>query len=148
MKVILKEDVTNLGIMGDVVDVAAGYARNYLLPKNFAVDANEKNIKAFDHEKRIIQEKANKRRDTSKSVADAISAMTLTIKAKAGEEEKLFGSVTTMDIADALKAEGIELDKKRITLATAIKRLGEHEAEVRVDQDITASLKVLVEPEG
>lgn len=147
MKVFLKEDVKNVGNMGDVVSVADGYARNYLLPKSLAVEANTKNIKEFEHHKRIIQEKAAKVRDASKSLAEKLSDLTLTIRAKSGEEDKLFGSVTSMDIAEALKAEGYDIDRKKITIEEPIKRLGEHSVEIKVLADISAHVKVDVVPE-
>jgi large subunit ribosomal protein L9 len=114
MKVILRENIENLGRMGDIVNVAPGYARNFLLPKSFAVEANTKNVKAMEHEKRIIQERSKKLLADAQAFAERVSSMALTIRAKAGEEEKLFGSVTTMDIAEAMKAEGVEVDKKKI----------------------------------
>jgi large subunit ribosomal protein L9 len=148
MKVFLKEDVKHLGNMGDVVNVADGYARNYLIPKKWAVEANTKNIKEFDHHKRIIQEKAAKVRDASKSLAEKLSSTVLTISAKAGEEDKLFGSVTSMDIAEALKAEGYDIDRKKISIEEPIKRLGEHLVEVKVLADIVANVKVNVVSEA
>ncbi|MEJ2697750.1 MAG: 50S ribosomal protein L9 [Candidatus Sulfobium sp.] len=148
MKVFLKEDVKHVGDMGDVVNVADGYARNYLIPKNLAVEANTRNIKEFEHHKRIIQEKAAKVRDASKSLAEKLSSLTLTIRAKAGEEDKLFGSVTSMDISEALKAEGYDIDKKRISTEEPIKRLGEHTVEVKVLADISAHVKVNVVSEA
>ncbi len=144
MKVFLKEDVKNLGKMGDVVNVSEGYARNFLLPKKFAVEANTKNLKEFEHNKRVIAEKAARIREASKATADKLSALTLKIKAKAGEEDKLFGSVTTMDIAEAFKAEGFEIDKKKIVLAEPIKRLGEYTVEVKVHSELNATVKVQV----
>ena len=144
MKVFLKEEVKNLGKIGDVVNVSEGYARNFLLPKKFAVEANPKNLKEFEHKKRIIQEKAAKIKDASKATADKLSALTLKIRAKAGEEEKLFGSVTTMDIAEAFKAEGFEVDKKKILLAEPIKRLGEYTVEVKIHSEVNATVKVQV----
>ena len=144
MKVFLKEDVKNLGKMGDVVNVAEGYARNFLLPKKFAVEANPKNLKEFEHNKRLIQEKAAKIKDASKATAEKLSAVTLKIKAKAGEEDKLFGSVTTMDISEAFKAEGFDVDRKKIILAEPIKRLGENTVEVKVHSEVNASVKVQV----
>ncbi len=144
MKVFLKEDVKNLGKIGDVVNVAEGYARNFLFPKKFAVEANTKNLKEFEHNKRIIQERAAKIKDASKATADKLSALTLKIKAKAGEEDKLFGSVTTMDIAEAFKAEGFEIDKKKILLGEPIKRLGEYTVEVKVHSEVNATVKVQV----
>ena len=144
MKVFLKEDVKNLGKIGDVVNVAEGYARNFLLPKKVAVEANPKNLKEFAHNKRIIQEKAAKIRDASKAAADKLSALTLTIKVKAGEEDKLFGSVTAMDIAEAFKAEGFEVDKKKILIGEPIKRLGEYTVEVKIHSEVNATVKVQV----
>jgi large subunit ribosomal protein L9 len=144
MKVFLKEDVKNLGKIGDVVNVSEGYARNFLLPKKFAVEANPKNLKEYEHNKRIVQERAAKIRDASKAAADKLSALTLRIRAKAGEEEKLFGSVTAMDIAEAFKAEGFEIDKKKILIGEPIKRLGEYTVEVKVHSEVNATVKVQV----
>lgn len=148
MKVFLKEDVKHLGNMGDVVNVADGYARNYLIPKKWAVEANTKNIKEFEHHKRVIQEKAAKVRDASSSLAEKLSSTVLTISAKAGEEDKLFGSVTSMDIAEALKAEGYDIDKKAISIEEPIKRLGEHVVEIKVLADIVANVRVNVVSEA
>jgi large subunit ribosomal protein L9 len=147
MKVFLKEDVKSLGKMGEVVSVAEGYARNYLIPKKIAVEANTKNVKEFEHQKRMIREKAEKVRDASKAVAEKLSALTLTIKAKAGEEDKLFGSVTTMDIAEALLSSGYDIDKKKVHLDEPIKRLGTYTAEVKIHPEITAKVTVQVMPE-
>ncbi len=144
MKVFLKEEVKSLGKMGDVVNVADGYARNFLFPKKLAVEANTKNIKEFEHHKKAILEKAAKIRDTAKLTADKLSSVSLTIKAKAGEEDRLFGSVTTMDIAEALKAEGYDVDRKKISLDEPIKRLGSYTVEVKVHSDVAASIKVNV----
>ena len=148
MKVFLREDVKNLGKIGEVVNVTDGYARNFLLPKKLAVEANTKNIKEFEHNKRIVQERAAKIREASKATADKLSAVSIVIKAKAGEEEKLFGSVTTMDIAEALRAEGYEIDKKKISLEEPIKRLGEYSVEVKIHHDVSATVKVQVVPES
>ena len=147
MKIFLKEDVKSLGKMGEVVNVAEGYARNYLIPQKMAVEANTKNVKEFEHQKRVIREKADKVRDASKAVAEKLSALTLTIKAKAGEEEKLFGSVTTMDIAEALQSAGYDIDKKKVHLDEPIKRLGTFTAEVKIHPEITAKVTVQVTPD-
>ncbi len=147
MKIFLREDVKNLGKIGEIVNVSDGYARNFLFPKKLAVEANTKNIKEFEHQKRVIQEKVAKIREASKSVAEKLSALTLTIKAKAGEEDKLFGSVTNMDIAEALRAEGFDIDKKKITMEEPIKRLGLHSVEVKVHPEMSATVKVNVVPE-
>ncbi|MDA8433555.1 MAG: 50S ribosomal protein L9 [Nitrospiraceae bacterium] len=148
MKVFLRDDVKNLGKIGEVVNVADGYARNFLFPKKLAVEANTKNIREFEHNKRIIQERAAKIKDASKATAERLSALSIVIKAKAGEEEKLFGSVTTMDIAEALKAEGYEIDKKKISLEEPIKRLGEYSVEVKIHHEVSATVKVQVVPEA
>jgi len=116
VKVILKDDMKKVGKMGDIINVADGYARNYLIPRGLAAEANTKNIKSLEHEKRIVEDKAKKLKNSAQDLASRISATTLVIKAKAGDEEKLFGSVTTMDIAEALRSEGIEIDKKKILL--------------------------------
>ncbi len=147
MKVFLKEDVKNLGRIGEVVTVSDGYARNFLLPKKLAVEANTKNIKEFEHHKRALQERAAKITAELKTLSEKLSAVSLTIPAKAGEEEKLFGSVTNMDIAEALKTAGYDVDKKRIVLDEPIKRLGEYTVEVKVDAEISARVKVNVVPE-
>ncbi len=113
MKVILKDDVKGLGNMGQVIDVSDGYARNFLIPKGVALEANVKNMKALEHQKRIIQEKAKKIMNQAKDLSAKMSNLNVVIKAKAGEEEKLFGSVTSMDIAEAFKNQGIDIEKRK-----------------------------------
>lgn len=147
MKVILREDVKSLGEMGAMVTVKDGFARNYLLPKGLAVEANEKNVKALEHEQKKIRERARKIKTGAEDIAARISALSLTIKAKAGEEEKLFGAVTAMDIAEAMMAKGIEIDRKRILLEEPIKRLGNYTVGVKVHQEVTAQLAIEVVPE-
>jgi len=144
MKIILKEDIKKLGKMGQIVDVADGYARNYLVPKGLAVEANTKNIRSMGHAKKIIQEKSKKLKDSAQDLASRISSITLTLKAKAGEEEKLFGSVTTMDIAEALLNEGIEIDKKKISLEEPIKRLGSYSVQIKIHPDVSVPLNIQV----
>ena len=144
MKVVLKDDVKNLGKMGQIADVADGFARNYLLPRGLAIEANTKNLKSMEHEKRIIQERAKKIRNSALDLSQKISTMTLVIKAKAGEEGKLFGAVTTMDIAEQMKNEGVEIDKKRISLDEPIKRLGTYSVSVKVHPEVSTQLKVQV----
>ena len=144
MKIILKEDIKKIGKMGQIVDVANGYARNYLVPKGLAVEASTKNIRSLEHERKIIQEKAKKLKDSAQDIASRISSMTLTIKAKAGEEEKLFGSVTTMDIAEALLNEGLEIDKKKISLEEPIKRLGSYSVQIKLHSDVSVPLSIQI----
>ena len=144
MKLILKEDVENLGSIGAIVDVANGYGRNYLVPRNLAVVANPRNIKDFEHQKKNILAKAKKLRASAEDIAEKISSISVTLEAKAGEEDKLFGSVTTKDIAEAIALKGVEVDKRKIVLDEPIKRLGEYEVTVKVQQDVTATVKVVV----
>ncbi len=144
MKVILRDDVKDVGSMGQIIDVADGFARNYLVPRGLAVEANVKNVKSLEHEKKVIQEKARKIKNQAEDFAKKISNMTVVIKAKAGEEGKLFGSVTTMDIAEQLKSEGLEIDKKKISLEEPIKRLGSYPVKIKVHSEITAEVNVQV----
>jgi large subunit ribosomal protein L9 len=144
MKVVLKDDIKNVGKMGQIVDVADGYARNYLVPRGLAVEANIKNLKSLEHEKKIIQEKAKRIKNSSQTLSDKISTMTLVIKAKAGDEGKLFGTVTSMDIAELLKDEGIEMDKKKISLDEPIKRLGSYSVNIKIHPEISTHLNIQV----
>ena len=144
MKVILKEDVKKIGSMGQIVTVADGFARNYLVPKGLAVEANIKNMKSLEHAKRVIQEKAKKVKASVQDFADRLSKISLVIKAKAGEEGKLFGSVTTMDIAEQLKNEGIEIDKKKISLDEPIKRIGTYAVSVRLHPEVETQITLQV----
>ncbi len=144
MKVILKEDVGNIGEMGDIVNVSSGYARNCLIPKNMAVTANTRNIKSLEHEKRLIQEKIKRLKGTAEDLAAKIGSLSLTLTAKAGEEGKLFGSITTKDIVEALGAEDITIDKRKIVLDDPIKRIGEHSVRVKVHPDVVTDLKIQV----
>jgi large subunit ribosomal protein L9 len=114
MKVILREDVKNLGDMGEVVNVSDGYARNFLFPKKFAVEANTKNLKEFEHNKKVIAERASKIKQSFKTSAEKLSAVSLIIKAKTGEDDKLFGSVTNMNIAEALASRDLTLTRRKL----------------------------------
>ncbi len=142
MKVILKENIDTLGHIGDIVKVAPGYARNYLIPKNLAIEATLKNAKALEHVKRQMEYKKNKVLEQVKALAARIEALTITLSHQAGEEGKLFGSVTNMELAEQLKAEGIEIDRKKIALAEPIKHIGEFTAVVKLHPEVSANLKV------
>lgn len=144
MNVILKEDVKKLGNMGEIVTVADGYARNYLVPKGLAVEASSKNMKSLEHAHKVIQEKAKKVKESLQEFAARLSKVTLIMKAKAGEEGKLFGSVTSMDIAEQLKNEGIEIDKKKIILEEPIKRLGNFTVGIHLHADINSQITLQV----
>ncbi|MDA8087604.1 MAG: 50S ribosomal protein L9 [Nitrospiraceae bacterium] len=147
MKVILKDDVRNLGRMGDTVTVKTGYARNFLFPKNLAAEASEKNVKQLEALKKQLAMKAIKIREDALAVAERLNAMILNFKAKAGEEGKLFGSVTAMDLEEAIKAQGVNVDRRKIALEEPIKRLGTYSIQVKLYQDVNALVTVNVEPE-
>lgn len=147
MKVILKESVKNLGRMGDTVTVKPGYARNFLYPKGLAVEATDANLKLAESLKKQLALREIKQKEEARQAAERLSALTITIKAKAGEEGKLFGSVTTMDIEGALKAEGVEVDRKRIVLEEPIKKLGTYTVQIKIHPEVTASITVNAVPE-
>ncbi|MBI5049831.1 MAG: 50S ribosomal protein L9 [Nitrospirae bacterium] len=144
MKVILMENVKNLGDIGSVVNVANGYARNYLIPKNLAAEASTKNIKKLEHEKKIILERAKKVKSAAEKLASNVAGTTVIIEAQAGEEDKLFGSITSMDIAEALAKQGMEIDKRKIIIDEPIKRLGTYAVSVKLYPEVTASINVEV----
>ncbi len=144
MKIILRENIETLGNMGDIVTVKKGFARNYLLPRNLAVEANPRNIKEFEHHKRIIQEKVNKVRNAAQILAEKIASKPVVIKTKAGEEDKLFGSVTNIDIQKALKEAGFDIEKRKIILEEPIKRLGEYTVKIKFHHEVTVNLAVHV----
>ena len=146
MKLILTDDVKNLGHRGDVVTVAAGYARNYLLPKELAFPATPGNVKRLEQEKHRYDARMAKEKDQSSEIAKAIQGVKIVLKKKAGEHDALYGSVTTSDLADALEAKGITVDKRRIELEEPIKRLGEHKVHVKLHRDVTVELIVEVQP--
>ncbi len=144
MQVILREDIDKLGKIGDLVKVADGYARNFLVPKKKAIEATPKNVRAMDHAKKMVADRLRKLKKEAVADADMIKALAITIKAKSGEEGKLFGSVTSMDIAEAMKAQGVSVDKRKIVLDEPIKRLGEYTIAVKLHADITAEFKLSV----
>ncbi|OGT98384.1 MAG: 50S ribosomal protein L9 [Geobacteraceae bacterium GWC2_48_7] len=144
MKVILKENIETLGHIGDLVKVAPGYARNYLLPKGLAVEATEKNAKALDHLKRQMAYKKDKVVESARNLAARLGELTVELVHQAGEEGKLFGAVTNMDIAAFLKEKGFDIDRKTIVLAEPIKHLGEYNVAVKIHPEVPATLKVVV----
>ena len=144
MQVILREDIDKLGKIGDLVKVADGYARNFLVPNKKAIEATPKNVHAMDHAKKMVSDRLRKLKKEAAAEADTIKALVITIKAKTGEEGKLFGSVTSMDIAEAAKAQGVVIDKRKIVLEEPIKRLGDYTVTVKLHADITADFKVSV----
>ena len=144
MKLILKENIEHLGLIGDIVKVAPGYARNYLLPKGLAVEATEKNAKALDHIKRQMAYKKDKALESAKNLAAKLTETPIELLHKAGEEGKLFGSVTNMEIAAFLKGKGFDIDRKTILLAEPIKHVGEFDVAIKVHPEVSANLKVTV----
>ena len=144
MKVILKENIETLGHIGDIVKVAPGYARNYLLPKGLAVEATEKNAKALEHIKRQMAYKKDKALESARNLAAKLGELSVELLHKAGEEGKLFGSVTNMEIAAFLKDKGFEIDRKTILLAEPIKQVGEYDVTVKIHPEVSAGLKVKV----
>jgi large subunit ribosomal protein L9 len=148
VEVILKEDIANLGKMGEVVRVRDGYARNYLLPRGLVLIANKKNVKSFEHQKRVVATQKERVVKQAQTLAEKLSQVSLVIPVKTGEEGKLFGSVTNIDIEKALKAKGIGVERRRIHLNEPIKVLGEYEVPVRLTSDVTTTLKVSVVAEA
>lgn len=147
VQVILNEDVPNLGRTGDVVKVRPGYARNFLFPRKLAVEANPKSIKAFEHHKRIAMAKREVQKGEASELKRKLEALVIIIGAHAGEEGKLFGSVTNIDIERALREKGVSVERRKIHLAEPIKQLGEFTVPVRLQPEVEASLKVEVKAE-
>ncbi len=145
MKVILNENVEGLGTIGDLVNVKPGYARNFLLPRNLAVVADEKNVKEFEHQKREAERKLEKLTQDAAIIKEKVEAVSCVVAHRAGEEGKLFGSVTNIELAEKLAEAGLEIDRKQILLKEPIKSLGEHEVPVKLNAGVTATLKVVVE---
>jgi len=147
VQVILSEDVPTLGRTGDVVKVRAGYARNYLLPRKLAVEADAKNLRAFEHQKRTALTRREAKKNEALSLKEKIDALALTVNARAGEEGKLFGSVTNIDLERALREKGFDVDRRKILLAEPIKQLGDYTVAVKLESEVEASLKISVAAE-
>ena len=147
VNIILQENVDGLGVIGDQVVVKPGYARNYLVPKGLAIVANERNVKELDHQKRQLAHKLEKVTKDAEAVKARIERVVCGFSQRAGEEGKLFGSVTSMDLEAKLQEAGIGIDRKKIQLAEPIKSLGEHVVNVKLDAGVVAELKVVVTAE-
>ena len=148
MELLLKQSVEHLGRVGDVVKVKNGYARNFLLPRKLAVVATGGNIKQIEHERRIALAHAEKLRKVAQGAAAQIEGLTIEITMKAGEGDKLYGSVTSRDVADALAARGIEADRKKLELSETIKTLGAHPVTLKLGHELTANFTVVVVAEA
>jgi large subunit ribosomal protein L9 len=144
MEVILKEDIVNVGKIGEVVRVRDGYARNYLLPRGLVMIANKKNLKTFEHQKKIVGEQKQKIMRQAQAIGEELVGVTVSIPMRAGEEGKLFGSVTNIHIEKALKAKGLNVDRRKIQLDEPIKTLGDFEVPVRLTADLSVPIKVAV----
>lgn len=147
MKVILTENIYSLGQIGDVVNVAPGYARNYLFPKALALVATGKNVKELDHRKRMLAQKREKVRRELLSVAEKLNGVELVLRRKVVEDDKLYGSVSAADIISGLEAQGFQVQRKQIVLEQPIKQLGQFKVPVRMDAEVKAEVKVTVEKE-
>lgn len=147
MKVILTENVDSMGQIGDLVNVAPGYARNFLLPKGLAMEATGKNVRELEHKKRLLAQKREKMLQEMRSLAEKLSAATITLRRKVAEDDKLYGSVSTVDIAKALEEQGFDLPKKAILMEQPIKQIGEFTVAIRVAAQISANVRLVIEKE-
>ena len=147
-QVLLREDIDNLGARGEIVRVKAGYARNYLLPRQLAVEATANNVRQIEGERAALVKREAKERSSADAQAEQLRTLTLKFERKVGEAGVLYGSVTSMDIAHALKEQGYEIDRRRIVLREPIKRFGNYEVPVRLHRDVTVELPVSVLGEG
>lgn len=147
MKVILQKDVKDLGKVGDLINVSQGYARNFLFPRKLAEQATEKNVKQYAHLKKVAEIKKKKAVTDRKEVLNKLTGVSVTFKLQAGEEDKLFGSVTALDISKELEKQGFMVDKKDIDLEEPIKFLGQHKAAVTYGKDMSAEILIIVDKE-
>lgn len=144
MLVVLRENVENLGRIGDVVKVSDGYARNFLLPRNLVVAADEKNVAAIEHAKKTLEKKRQAQRGQAEELAKKLADFSCTLSRKVGENDKLFGSVSSGDIATALKNAGFAVEKRMVVIETPIKALGVHTVTVKLEPEVSADVKVWV----
>jgi len=148
MKLILREDVEHLGKGGELVEVKPGYGRNYLLPRGLAVAANPKNVRELEHQRQIAEAKAAKLKASAEAVAKRLADTPVVLKRKVGEQDKLYGSVTTLDIVEALAARGLQLDRRALDLREPIKTVGDFEVPVKLHREVVGKAKVKVEAES
>lgn len=145
MEVILREDVPSLGKAGDVVKVSPGLGRNFLFPRKKAVEATQGNLKQLESQKQAIEARRAKTRQQAEEFGKKISALTITIEKQAGEEDKIFGNVSTKEISQELAKQGVEIDKRLIRSKTPIKKVGEHVVEIHLHGDVVVPLKIVVQ---
>ena len=148
MEVILREHMDNLGRRGDVVKVAAGYARNYLLPRKLALLVTDENRKRIDRERKVADVREAEEKKAAEAVAARLAALDLSFERRVGENDTLYGSVTAADVAEAIEAQGFPVDKRKVTLHEPLKQLGEFEVPVKIHREVTAQVKVRVVPLG
>jgi len=144
MKVLLKSDVPKIGKKGELLEVKEGYARNFLIPNGLAIEASGGALKQVEEEKKASDRKKAKEKEEAQTLADKLKGLSIVLKHKAGEEGRLFGSITSAEIAEALKQKGFEIDKKKIVLDEPIRLVGSHEAKIKLHHDVTAILPVQV----
>lgn len=148
MKVILKEDVATLGSAGEVVTIKSGYGRNYLIPQGMAVQATDRTIKEAEENLRQQAHKLERLKNDAEALAERLETLDIVIAAKVGEENRIFGTVTTQQVADVLKSKGLDIDRRKIELDEEIRSLGVYPGTIRLHPDVTASVKVQVVPES
>ncbi len=148
MQIILQEDIDKLGHRGDVVTVKPGYARNYLLPRSLAIEATPGNMKALERIRTALAKKTATELEAAKKQADLLSGVSVSFKRKTGENDQMFGSVTSGEISEGLAAQGFKIDKRQVQLAEPIKTIAEHDVTIKVFRDVVAHIKVTVEKEA
>jgi large subunit ribosomal protein L9 len=148
MEVILRDHVEHVGQRGEIVKVADGYARNYLLPRKLALEATDANRKRVERERKIVEARESEERGAAEGIATRLQALELSIARKVGENDQMYGSVTNGDIADLLKAKGFDIDRRKILLPDALKTLGESSVPVKLHRDVTAQVRVTIVKEA
>jgi large subunit ribosomal protein L9 len=148
MQIILQEDIDKLGHRGDVVTVKPGYARNYLLPRSLAIEATPGNMNALERIRTSLAKKTATELEAAKKQAELLTGVSLGFKRKTGENDQMFGSVTTGDVAEGLAAQGFKIDKRQVQLAEPIKTIGEHDVTIKVFRDVVAHIRAIVEKES
>jgi large subunit ribosomal protein L9 len=144
MQIILTQDVANLGKAGELVSVKPGYGRNFLIPQGLAVSATAGNVHRLEHERKQIERRVAKEKAGAQSIADRLNGMTLQFERNVGDDEKMFGSVTSRDLAEQLKKAGVEIDHRQVVLEQPVKALGKYEVPVKLGAGVTATLKFFV----
>jgi large subunit ribosomal protein L9 len=148
MQIILQEDIEKLGHRGDIVTVKPGYARNFLLPRKLAIEATTGNMKALERIRTSLAKKTATELDAAQKQSALLNGVSVSFKRKTGENDQMFGSVTSADVAEGLSSQGFKIEKRQVQLADPIKALGEYTVTIRVFRDVTAEIKVQVEKEG